>query len=51
MTTENPVKPTDVDKALLGTATYRSLGEQKLSPRRNGSRKADAPSASSSPPC
>ena len=33
MTTENPVKPTDVDKALLGTATYRSLGEQKLSPQ------------------
>lgn len=33
MTTENPAKPTDVDKALLGTATYRSLGEQKLSPQ------------------
>ena len=33
MTTDNPVKPTDVDKALLGTATYRSLGEQKLSPQ------------------
>src|SRR5918999_2357526 len=33
MTTENQVKPTDVDKALLGTATYRSLGEQKLSPQ------------------
>ena len=32
MTTENQVKPTDVDKALLGTATYRSLGEQRLSP-------------------
>ncbi|GFG52253.1 anion transporter [Mycolicibacterium agri] len=33
MTTENQVTPTDVDKALLGTATYRSLGEQRLSPR------------------
>ena len=33
MTTDNPVKPTDVDKALLGSATYRSLGEQKLSPQ------------------
>ena len=33
MTTENQVKPTDVDKALLGTATYRSLGEQRLSPQ------------------
>ena len=33
MTTENPVKSTDVDKALLGSATYRSLGEQKLSPK------------------
>jgi di/tricarboxylate transporter len=33
MTTENPAKPTDVDEALLGTATYRSLGEQKLSPQ------------------
>ncbi|ODQ94776.1 SLC13 family permease [Mycolicibacterium holsaticum] len=32
MTTQNRVTPTDVDKALLGTATYRSLGEQKLSP-------------------
>lgn len=32
MTTENPAQPTDVDKALLGTATYRSLGEQRLSP-------------------
>jgi solute carrier family 13 (sodium-dependent dicarboxylate transporter), member 2/3/5 len=32
MTTENPVQKTDVDKALLGSATYRSLGEQKLSP-------------------
>lgn len=31
MTTESSVKPTDVDKALLGSATYRSLGEQKLS--------------------
>ena len=26
-------KPTDIDKALLGSATYRSLGEQKLSPQ------------------
>ena len=33
MTTEDQVKPTDVDKALLGTATYRSLGEQRLSPQ------------------
>ncbi len=33
MTAENQVKPTDVDKALLGSATYRSLGEQKLSPK------------------
>src|ERR1700754_3092232 len=33
MTTENQVKPTDVDKALTGTATYRSLGEQRLSPQ------------------
>ena len=33
MTTENQVKPTDVDKALRGSATYRSLGEQKLSPQ------------------
>ena len=33
MTTENQAKPTDVDNALRGTATYRSLGEQKLSPQ------------------
>lgn len=33
MTAENQVTPTDVDKALLGSATYRSLGEQRLSPR------------------
>ncbi|MDT5151852.1 MAG: solute carrier family 13 (sodium-dependent dicarboxylate transporter), er 2/3/5, partial [Mycobacterium sp.] len=33
MTTENPAKRTDVDKALLGHATYRSLGEQQLSPQ------------------
>jgi len=33
MTTENPAKQTDVDKALLGGATYKSLGEQKLSPQ------------------
>lgn len=32
MTTENPARRTDVDKALLGNATYRSLGEQRLSP-------------------
>src|SRR3954466_4902601 len=32
MTTDSSVKPTDVDKALLGSATYRSLGEQQLSP-------------------
>ena len=34
-TTDNPVKPgrrTDVDAAFLGSATYRSLGEQRLSP-------------------
>lgn len=31
--TTAPKKPrTDVDKALLGSATYRSLGEQRLSP-------------------
>lgn len=40
MTTENPVTPTDVDKALLGSATYRSLGEQKLSPREERFEKA-----------
>jgi solute carrier family 13 (sodium-dependent dicarboxylate transporter), member 2/3/5 len=33
MTTDSSAKPTDVDKALLGSATYRSLGEQKLSPQ------------------
>ena len=33
MTTENQAKRTDVDKALLGSATYRSLGEQRLSPK------------------
>ncbi|MGE2689117.1 SLC13 family permease [Mycolicibacterium pulveris] len=33
MATQNHVTPTDVDKALLGTATYRSLGEQKLTPK------------------
>src|SRR3954466_957054 len=33
MTTDSSVKPTDVDKALLGNATYRSLGEQRLSPQ------------------
>lgn len=32
MTTHNPVNKTDVDKALLGSATYRSLGEQRLTP-------------------
>ncbi len=32
MTTENQSNRTDVDKALLGHATYRSLGEQRLSP-------------------
>ncbi|AKS36582.1 SLC13 family permease [Mycolicibacterium goodii] len=32
MTTHNPVSTTDVDKALLGGATYRSLGEQRLTP-------------------
>ena len=32
MTTENQSNRTDVDKALLGDATYRSLGEQRLSP-------------------
>jgi solute carrier family 13 (sodium-dependent dicarboxylate transporter), member 2/3/5 len=31
MTTENQSNRTDVDKALLGHATYRSLGEQRLS--------------------
>lgn len=33
MTAENTVKKTDVDQALLGGATYRSLGEQRLTPR------------------
>ena len=33
MTAENQAKPTDVDKAFLRTATYRSLGEQQLSPQ------------------
>src|SRR5690349_17941244 len=33
MSTESPAKQTDVDKALLGSATYRSLGEQRLSPQ------------------
>src|SRR5215213_4596815 len=33
MTTDDRVKPTDVDRALLGTGTYRSLGEQRLSPQ------------------
>ncbi len=32
MTTENRSNRTDVDKASLGDATYRSLGEQRLSP-------------------
>ena len=32
MTTENQSNRTDVDKALPGHATYRSLGEQQLSP-------------------
>ena len=32
MTAENQGSRTDVDKALLGHATYRSLGEQRLSP-------------------
>lgn len=32
MTAENHVERTDVDQALLGHATYRSLGEQRLSP-------------------
>jgi hypothetical protein len=32
MTTENQRNRTDVDKALLGHATYRSPGEQQLSP-------------------
>lgn len=32
MTTEPKPLRTDVDRALLGSATYRSLGEQRLSP-------------------
>ncbi|ONI84594.1 anion transporter [Saccharothrix sp. ALI-22-I] len=32
MADEQPTNRTDVDKALLGHATYRSLGEQRLSP-------------------
>ena len=32
MTAESSRPRTDVDKALLGHATYRSLGEQQLSP-------------------
>ena len=50
MTAENQVKPTDVDKALLGTATYRSLGEQRLSPG-DASKRDGEPSAFSSRPC
>jgi solute carrier family 13 (sodium-dependent dicarboxylate transporter), member 2/3/5 len=33
MSTENQQNRTDVDKALLGHSTYRSLGEQRLSPK------------------
>jgi sodium-dependent dicarboxylate transporter 2/3/5 len=33
MTAESQTNRTDVDKALLGSATYRSLGEQRLSPK------------------
>src|SRR4051812_14345728 len=33
MTAEPQTQRTDVDKALLGNATYRSLGEQRLSPQ------------------
>lgn len=32
MTTEDSAKKTDVDDALMGGSTYRSLGEQRLSP-------------------
>ncbi|PQP53364.1 SLC13 family permease, partial [Mycolicibacterium austroafricanum] len=32
MTTEHTAKKTDVDDALMGGSTYRSLGEQRLSP-------------------
>ncbi|KRD05898.1 anion transporter [Mycobacterium sp. Root265] len=32
MTTEHSAKKTDVDAALMGGSTYRSLGEQRLSP-------------------
>lgn len=32
MTTEHSAKKTDVDDALMGGSTYRSLGEQRLSP-------------------
>jgi sodium-dependent dicarboxylate transporter 2/3/5 len=32
MTAGEQAKRTDVDKALMGSATYRSLGEQRLSP-------------------
>lgn len=32
MTTEHSAKKTDVDGALMGGSTYRSLGEQRLSP-------------------
>jgi sodium-dependent dicarboxylate transporter 2/3/5 len=32
MTAESQRARTDVDKALLGHSTYRSLGEQRLSP-------------------
>jgi sodium-dependent dicarboxylate transporter 2/3/5 len=31
-TTDRPVQRTDVDAAFRGSATYRSLGEQELSP-------------------
>ncbi len=39
-TVEREPGPTDVDKAFLGSATYRSLGEQRLSPREERFEKA-----------
>ncbi|MCV7321891.1 anion transporter [Mycolicibacterium confluentis] len=40
VTTQEPVAKTDVDKSLLGSATYRSLGEQRLTPKEERFEKA-----------
>jgi sodium-dependent dicarboxylate transporter 2/3/5 len=39
-TVDREPHPTDVDKAFLGSATYRSLGEQRLSPQEERFEKA-----------